>query len=66
MINQSQNNLNEKIIDLFSHAELNIGFINGEGLGAFLLTIIAIFFIMKPHSTHRSISTLLKILQRKS
>lgn len=36
----------DKVVDLISNAKLSLGIANGQGLGALLLTIIAVLIIV--------------------
>lgn len=52
----------EEILRLVSEAGLSIGFIHGNGLGALLLTVIALAYILSPVSKRFKSEQLIKLL----
>jgi len=56
--------------DLISEAELTLGFINGQGLGSFLLAFVLVAFIFGPtrdgSTVRRVVQKVLESFERKS
>jgi len=62
--------IREQTIDVLSEAELTLGFINGQGLGSFLLAFVLVAFIFGPtrdgSTVRRVVRKVLESFERKS
>ncbi|PTV95699.1 hypothetical protein C8J27_10326 [Rhodobacter aestuarii] len=47
----NKSSLTEKLVELVAQADLSFWFVSGKGLGAVLLTLIAIVFLTRPKSS---------------
>lgn len=60
MQNESSKTLLEQIVQLISDANLSFGVFHGDGLGAVLLALVALVFILSPAFKKAGLATLVR------